>query len=130
MINKLKTMRANRLGKDESGFSLIDVVVTVAIIVAISVGGFIAYNGIVLNAKQGAVEFAATNVYRAAAAYENDGDDSTSACSAVREYNSSSEGIDVTLLVPDTNDESIVYTYSTDKAGTPLAENTYSCGDD
>lgn len=128
MINKLKAMRANRLGKDESGFSLIDVVVTVAIIVAISAGGFIAYNGIVHNAKQGAVQYAATNVYRAAAAYENDGDDSTNACSAVQEYNSSSEGIDVTLLVPNPADESAPFTYSTDKSGTPLSSNTYTCG--
>lgn len=128
MINKLKTMRANRLGKDESGFSLIDVVVTVAIIVAISVGGFIAYNGIIMNAKQGAVQFAATNVYRAAATYENDGDDSTNACTAVQEYNSSSEGIDVTLLVPNEADESTPFVYSTNKAGEPLGSNTYSCG--
>ena len=122
MINKLKTMRANRLGKNESGFSLIDVVVTVAIIVAISVGGFIAYNGIVNHAKQGAVQFAATNVYRAALAYENDGDDGTNACTAIDEYNNTSTGIDVTLLVPNGADEDNPLTYTTDGEN-----NTYSC---
>lgn len=97
--------------KNENGFSLIDVVVTVAILVALSVGGFFAYNGLVANAKQGAVDFAASNVYKSAAVYEQDGDSSTSACSAVDEYNGSSEGIAVELQVPDLFDPTATQVY-------------------
>jgi len=121
-MNRLKNWRESR---SESGFSLIDVVVTVAIIVALSVGGFLAYNGIVGNAKQGAVDYAASNVYRSAVVYENDGDSKTNACSAVDEYNGSSEGIAVSLLVPlnadQTPEEAPVY------FGKGNPDNTYNC---
>lgn len=40
----------------ESGFSLVDVVVSVAIMVALSVGGFVAYTGLVNSAKEAAEE--------------------------------------------------------------------------
>ncbi len=86
--------------RNERGFSLIDVVVTVAIIVALSVGGFVAYNGLVNSAKQGAVDFAASNVYKSALVYESDVDPATNACSAVDEYNGNSAEIKVQLMVP------------------------------
>ena len=98
-MNNLKN-RVSRLQDREAGFSLIDVVVTVAIIVALTVGGFVAYGSLVSNAKQGAVDYAASNTYRSAVVYENDGDDATNACSAVDEYNGNSTGIAVSLLVP------------------------------
>jgi len=91
--------RYYRAPGDEGGFSLIDVVVTVAIIVALSVGGFVSYSGLIDNAKQGAVDYAASNVYKAALVYESDSSGDTTACSAVDEYNSSSGGIRTSLLV-------------------------------
>lgn len=99
MNSLLKRLKSQR---NERGFSLIDVVITVAIIVALSVGGFVTYNGIVDNAKQGAVDYAASNTYKAALAYESDGMDDTTACSAVDEYNTNS-GINVQLMVPKTD---------------------------
>lgn len=100
MNSLLKRLKSQR---NERGFSLIDVVITVAVIVALSVGGFITYNGIVDNTKQGAVDYAASNTYKAALAYESDGMDGTDACSAVDEYNTSSTGIDVQLMIPKTD---------------------------
>ena len=100
MNSLLKRLKSQR---DERGFSLIDVVITVAVIVALSVGGFVVYNGIVDNTKQGAVDYAASNTYKAALAYESDGMDDTTACSAVNEYNTSSTGIDVQLMIPKTD---------------------------
>lgn len=92
--------RLSALRRSENGFSLIDVVVTVAIIVALSVGGFVSYSGIVDHAKKAAVDYAASNVYKAAVVYENDSDSATTACSAVDEYNESADGITVELMVP------------------------------
>lgn len=100
MNSLLKRLESQR---NERGFSLIDVVITVAIIVALSVGGFVVYNGIVDNTKQGAVDYAASNTYKAALAYESDGMDDTTACSAVNEYNASSTGIEVQLMIPKTD---------------------------
>lgn len=110
MIKTVPEKSGRSLG--ERGFSLIDVVVTVAIIVALSVGGFISYNALVNNSKQGAVDYASSNVYKSALVYESDGNDSTDACSAVKEYNDSSEGIDVKLIVPGPDPEiEADYTY-------------------
>jgi type II secretory pathway pseudopilin PulG len=115
--------QAELAASSETGFSLIDVVVTVAIIIALSVGGFFAYNGLLDQAKQGAVDYAASNVYESIAAYEQDGLDSTSACSAIDEYNANSEGIKVTLTVPVGGDASapgLVYVG-------PGEANTFTC---
>lgn len=124
-MESLSTRLAKVTRRNENGFSLIDVVVTVAIIVALSVGGFLAYSGIVGNAKQGAVDYAASNTYKSAVVYENDGRDGTDACSAVDEYNDSAEGIKVSLLVPEnadqTPEESPVY------FGKDNPANTYNC---
>lgn len=112
--------------RNQGGFSLIDVVVTVAIIVALSVGGFVSYNGIVANAKQGAVDYAASNVYKGAVVYESDSDPATNACTAVDEFNASSSGITVELRVPETPGatapEDLTFYYG---AGNPY--NTYNC---
>jgi type II secretory pathway pseudopilin PulG len=122
LIKRIEEIRGRRT---EGGFSLIDVVVTVAIIVALSVGGFVAYSSLVSNAKQGAVDYAASNVYRSAVVYENDGDNLTNACSAIDEYNGNSEGIAVSLLVPANAtqgpDDSPVYFGKADP------RNTYNC---
>lgn len=99
-MNGLKKRLLSLREKNEQGFSLIDVVVTVAIIVALSVGGFVAYNGLINSAKQGAVDYAASNVYKAALVYESDTNSDTDACSAVDEYNNSSKEIRVQLMVP------------------------------
>lgn len=60
-----------RLRNKDGGFSLIDVVVTVAIVVALSTGGFLSYTVLIENAKKGATESTATEVYAAAILVES-----------------------------------------------------------
>jgi len=119
-MNRLAERISKLRNRDDQGFSLIDVVVTVAIIVALSVGGFVSYSGIVNTAKQGAVDYAASNVYRSAVVYENDGNNDTNACSAVDEYNGNAEGIKVSLIVPDGKGE-----VSVDSSGNVSNANVY-----
>jgi len=88
-LNSLETKRA--AAKEEGGFSLIDVVVTVAIIVALSVGGFVSYSGIVNNAKAAATTSAADQVYTALAVNANDG----GLADPIAAYNASSDAIKV-----------------------------------
>lgn len=130
-MNSLRN-RLSGLRRSENGFSLIDVVVTVAIIVALSVGGFVSYNGIVNNAKHAAVDYAASNVYKAAVVYENDSEGGTNACTAVDEFNKSSDGISVELMVPNTagavEPEDFNYYYGADhNTGGETPTNTYTC---
>jgi len=63
MNNPKKSSLDSRPGSQEAGFSLIDVVVTVAIVVALAVGGLIAYSNITQNARNSVLESTATTVY-------------------------------------------------------------------
>lgn len=97
------SLKARAAAKNEGGFSLIDVVVTVAIIVALSVGGFVAYNGLIESAKSAAVAGAADQVYTASVVALNDGNPDTnptgSATSVVETYNASTNDIKVSATV-------------------------------
>ena len=93
MRNFIDSLKARRdAAKNEGGFSLIDVVVTVAIIVALSVGGFVAYTGIVDNAKQAATASAADQVYTAVTVKNVDG---APDMDPIKDYNDSSDAIKV-----------------------------------
>lgn len=102
-INSLKARRDS--AKSQGGFSLIDVVVTVAIIVALSVGGFIAYTGIVDNAKGAALSSAADQIRTGGTVASNDSDPATTPASVAGLFASSSDGeytVDVTgMTLPD-----------------------------
>lgn len=89
MIDNLKARRAE-MNKEE-GFSLLELVVAVGILLVLTVGGILAYNGITNNAKKAATESAASQVLTAALAYENDADPKTDANQAAWEYNKSAE---------------------------------------
>ena len=101
-LNSLETKRA--AAKEEGGFSLIDVVVTVAIIVALSVGGFVSYSGIVNNAKAAATGSAADQVFTALAVNANDG----GLADPVAAYNASSDAIKV-YVGNDTDGKQVIY---------------------
>jgi len=89
-IDSLKARKA--ASENESGFSLIDVVVTVAIIVALSVGGFVAYSGIVDSAKAAATVSAADQVRTALVVADNDNDPATTHGTVISGYNESANG--------------------------------------
>jgi len=101
-LNSLETKRAAM--KEEGGFSLIDVVVTVAIIVALSVGGFIAYSGIVDNAKDAALTAAVDQVRTGIVVAENDASTTTNTASVVKGYNDSAAGKIVVTVTPTVGD--------------------------
>jgi len=92
-IDSLKARKA--ASENESGFSLIDVVVTVAIIVALSVGGFVAYSGIIDTAKTAAVGSAADQVRTAMVVADNDGIASTTHDTVIAAFNTNSNGVKV-----------------------------------
>lgn len=62
---------------DETGFSLLELVVAIGILLVLTVGGLIGYSAISKNAKEAAVETAASDVMTAAMVNDSDVDDET-----------------------------------------------------
>lgn len=80
--------------KGESGFSLLELVIAVGIILVLTVGGYASYAGITNNARNAAVQSAATEVLRGAAAYEADNDLRSEPKDAETQWNETSQKID------------------------------------
>lgn len=84
--NAIVKARKNIAERAEDGFSLLELVVAVGILLVLTVGGLLAYNGITDNARTAAVDSAASEVYTSAAAYEADSSELTSASDAGDEW--------------------------------------------
>lgn len=82
----------------ESGFSMLEAVVVVGVLLALAVGGFIAYGAVAENAKKAAVESTASRVYTAIEVAKSDGDPSTTPQKVVDDWNNS--GSKVTVATP------------------------------
>jgi len=80
---------SRRLRKD-SGFSLLELVVSVGVLLTLTVGGLLAYNGIINSARQAAVNNAAETVYNRAMIYKTDDKPGTTIQKAVDEWNEAS----------------------------------------
>lgn len=84
----------------EKGFSMLEAVVVVGVLLALAVGGFFAYGSITENAKKASVETAASSVYTAALAAEADGDPTTGWKEVQDAYNNSQDQIRIVITLP------------------------------
>lgn len=92
-MKKMKGYVKNYLKEvDENGFSLLELVVAVGILLVLTVGGLLAYNGITRNARMAAVQSAADEVYTMAQSYKTTGVDPVI---AEDEYNETAKEISV-----------------------------------
>lgn len=73
----------------DKGFSLLELVVAVGILLVLTVGGLLAYNGIIGSARQAAVNNAAETVYNQAMIYKTDDKPDTTIQTAVDKWNKS-----------------------------------------
>lgn len=96
MLASVKKCRAH-LDKNKYGFSVLEAVVVVGVLLALAVGGFLAYGMITENAKKASVESAASSVYTAALVAEADGDPSTNIQKVQDDFNSSQNDIKITI---------------------------------
>lgn len=62
LFEKLKIFKKNY---NDNGFSLLELVVAVGILLVLTVGGLLAYNGITKNARQAALDNAVAEIYTA-----------------------------------------------------------------
>lgn len=63
----------------DDGFSLLELVIAVGILLVLAIGGLLAYNGMIYRARVAAVQSAADEVYKGAVAYESNGETYTQA---------------------------------------------------
>lgn len=87
-------MNFKRNRKDESGFTLLELVIAVSILIVFTMGGVLAYNDIINNKRQSAIDLAAQTVMNDVMGYTMDFDDNTDAQMAVDEWNNSGNNYD------------------------------------
>lgn len=67
------TKTINNYKKNEDGFSLLELVVAVGILLVLTTGGLLAYSGITKNARVSSTQAAASDVLTVAITYDNEG---------------------------------------------------------
>lgn len=87
-MNKAEKAITNSRGEND-GFSLLELVVAVGILLVLTVGGLLAYNGIIKQARIAAVTNAASTVYSQAMIYKTDNNPKTTIQTAADEWNES-----------------------------------------
>lgn len=88
-----------RMSFNKNGFTMLDAMMTVCLILAVAVGGYLAYNEVIDNTNNASVESAAASVYAAALAAEADGDSETTSALVQKKFNDSQDAIEVTITI-------------------------------
>lgn len=92
MFKTFKSNLEERISEDrDNGFSLLELIISVGILLLLTVGGIIGYSGITDNARMAALSAAASDVAYAAVLNNSDSDPSTTTQTAIDEWNSSSD---------------------------------------
>lgn len=91
MKKYLKRLTKYKKQVNDNGFSLLELVVAVGILLVLTGGGLLAYGGIQKRARVAAVESAASEVLTGAAAFQLDNKSDTNAVDAETEWNSTSK---------------------------------------
>lgn len=82
----------------ETGFSMLEAIVVVGVLLAIAVSGFVAYAAITQNAKTAAVKSAASEVHTAVILASSDGDSTTQPQDVIDDWNAITDQIHVEIL--------------------------------
>lgn len=82
-------MNFKRYGRDDSGFTLVELIIAVSILIILTGGGVLLYNNIMNDRRQSAIELASQTVMNDAMSYVMDFDDNTNSQMAVDEWNDS-----------------------------------------
>lgn len=82
----------------ETGFSMLEAVVVVGVLLALAVGGFFAYGPITHNAKMAKAKSIASQAYTAAMVAQYDNDPSTSPATTIEDFNSNNSEIELEIL--------------------------------
>jgi type II secretory pathway pseudopilin PulG len=97
-VKTLAVFRRLKMYRLETGFSMLEAVVVVGVLLALAVGGFIAYGPIIENAEKAKVQSAATDIYTAVTVASFDGDPATKPEDIVQAFNDSNDTIKAEIL--------------------------------
>lgn len=89
------SLKSKRL---ETGFSMLEAVVVVGVLLALAIGGFVAYGTIAENAKMAKVKTAASEIHTGILAATFDGDASTDTQKVLDNWNGSTDAITVEVI--------------------------------
>lgn len=92
--------------KLETGFSMLEAVVVVGVLLALAVSGFFSYGAITENAKIAKVKSAASEIHTGVLVASSDGDASTQPQNVIDNWNGSTDAIFVEILKPTTGESS------------------------
>lgn len=84
----------------DTGFSMLEAVVVVGVLLALAISGFIAYGPITENAKIAKVKSAASEIHTGVLVASSDGDINTRPDDVIKDWNSSTDKIKVEILPP------------------------------
>lgn len=84
----------------ETGFSMLEAVVVVGVLLALAVSGFLAYGPITENAKKAKVRSAASEIHTGVLVASSDGDINTKPEGVISDWNASTDKIKVEILSP------------------------------
>jgi len=114
-LKRITQLNTKKKSFHEDGFSLLELVVAVGILLVLTVGGLLAYNGITNNARQASVNNIADEIYTVVSANLSDNDSSSTIASAMENWaESAGYTEDQTLFVKTAAGVSI-YTTKTDQ---------------
>lgn len=85
-LKELTALKTQKKNFDEQGFSLLELVVAVGILLVLTVGGLLAYSSITDNARQASVNNLADEIYTVVAANLSDTDSTTTIESAMENW--------------------------------------------
>lgn len=96
-------LNTERLKNNDIGFSLLELVIAVGVLLILTLGGLLSYNGIINNARDAAVQKAANEVYETAMARYSAGDNGIPADADDDWNNSASNDNQITTELSDLN---------------------------
>lgn len=103
---------------NENGFSLLELVVAIGILLVLTVGGLIGYSAITGNAKTAAAQSAASEISTAVMVALSDSDDGNDTAAVnPTTYTDDYDGIDITIVATEDGDGYVVTTVHEDQAG-------------
>lgn len=114
-FKKFIQLNINKKNFNNDGFSLLELVVAVGILLVLTVGGLLAYNGITNNARQAAVNNIADEIYTVVSANLSDTDSSTTISSAVENWAESAGYTKEQTLFVKTDTGVTIFTTKTDQ---------------
>lgn len=97
---RLKLRKLLKLYRLETGYSMLEAVVVVGVLLALAVSGFFAYGPITENAKIAKVKSAASEIHTGVLVASIDGDSKTKPEDVIANWNASTDKIKVGILAP------------------------------